>query len=430
VFNLIHPGDRDFVKRIVEETIKTHAPYDFYFRTIRPDKKVSIIHARGAVVTDAQGNAVRLFGASQDVTERKHAEDELRMAYQRLSYHVENTPLAVIEFDKELFIKRWSKRAEEIFRWKAKEALGKNLYDPDFPIIYKEDLPTVININEELMKGVVDRNFSLHRNYTRDGNVIYNEWYNSVLRDDQGNVITILSLTHDVTERKKAEERLNESYLQIRSLSEHLQKIREEERTHIAREIHDELGQNLTVMKMDASWLNKKISDDNGALKERLHDLINLLEATVQSVRKISHELRPHLLDLGLDDAIQWHLKEFEKRSGIKTSFSPPEEELELDDSTKTGLFRIFQESMTNVARHSKASHIDVELIKESNQIILRINDNGGGFDMNKAVEKQTLGILGMKERAVMMGGTYDIESEPGSGTIVTATVPSKAKNA
>src|SRR5580693_4436239 len=115
-----------------------------------------------------------------EIAERKKAEDELQLAYQRLSYHVENTPLAVIEFNKDLFIKRWSKRAEEIFGWKMSEALGKNVYDPDFHIIYEEDIPAVDTINDQLKKGMVNRNLSLNRNYTKDGNIIYCEWYNSV----------------------------------------------------------------------------------------------------------------------------------------------------------------------------------------------------------------------------------------------------------
>ena len=355
---------------------------------------------------------------------RRQAEDELRLAYQRLSYHVANTPLGVIEWDKDLFITRWSGQAEKIFGWKASEAVGKNIYGPDFPLIYAEDKPRVEKIINELTGERVNRNFSLNRNYRKDGSVIYCEWYNSVLRDEKENMITMLSLTHDVTDRKNAEEKLNESYQQIRSLTEHLQNIREEERAYIAREIHDELGQQLTVMKMDISWLSKKIVAEDHAVKERIQDLIEILDATVQAVRKISYELRPHLLDLGLDDAIQWHLKEFEKRSGIKTSFSLPEEESALDDSIKTGLFRIFQESLTNVARHSAASHVHVELILEPNHIILRINDNGRGFDGDEAAEKQTLGILGMKERAIMMGGNYTTKSERGQGTTVMVIVP------
>ena len=136
-------------------------------------------------MTDAQGNAVRMCGVSQDVTERRQAEDKLRLAYQRLSYHVANTPLGVIEWDKDLFITRWSAQAEKIFGWKASEAVGKNIYGRDFPLIYAEDKPRVDKIINELTDDLVNRNFSLNRNYRKDGSVIYCEWYNSVLRDDK-----------------------------------------------------------------------------------------------------------------------------------------------------------------------------------------------------------------------------------------------------
>lgn len=424
VLSFIHPDDCRFVKGIVEAAIKTHEAYNFYFRLVRPDGIMRIIHARGAVMTDEQGKAVRMYGAAQDVTERKQSEDELRLAYQRLSYHVENTPLAVIEWDRNLNITRWSEQAEKIFGWKASEVLGMNRYDPDLQIVYKEDEGKVAKVDHELMEGLVDRNVSLNRNYTKDGKVIYCEWYNSVLRDEHGKVITVLSLTHDVTERMEAEEKLNESYRQIRSLSEHLQKIREEERTRIAREIHDELGQHLTVMKMDVSWLNKKIGDSNDAVKQKLQDLMQLLNATVLSVRRISHELRPNLLDLGLPVAIESHLKEFEKRSGIKTSFEQPEEEPQLPDSIKAGLFRIFQESITNVARHSSASYVRVDLIKKDDHLLLSIKDNGKGFEIEKVSAMKTLGILGIRERSEMMGGACEIQSSPDKGTLVKIIIP------
>jgi PAS domain S-box-containing protein len=290
---------------------------------------------------------------SHEIVEREKSEDELRLAYQSLSYHVENTPLAVIEFDKDLYIKRWSNRAEDIFGWKASEVLGKNVYDPDFPIIYKEDIKAVDKINEQLMKGTVTGNLSHNRNYTRDGSVIDCEWYNSVLSDENGKVITILSLVHNVTERKKAEETLNQSYNEIRRLTEHLQKIREEERANIAREIHDELGQLLTVLKMDVGGLNKKLINADDAIKQKISAIIDLLDAGVKSVRRISSELRPNLLhNLGLVPAMEWHLKEFEKRSGIKIIFNKQKAELKLPDSIKNGLFRIFQESLTNISRH------------------------------------------------------------------------------
>ena len=227
---IIHPEDRRKVIGNWRSALAAGEPLATEARVRRANGDYHWFLIYAIPLYNEFGKIVQWYGTKTDITERKKAEEELRLAYQYLTYHVENTPLAVIEFDKNLFIKRWSKRAEEIFGWNSSEALGKNVYDADFPIIYKEDIPEVDTINEQLMKGIVNRNLSLNRNYTKDGNIIYCEWYNSVLKDDQGNVITILSLVHNVTERKIAEDTLNQSYDEIRRLTEHLQKIREEER--------------------------------------------------------------------------------------------------------------------------------------------------------------------------------------------------------
>jgi PAS domain S-box-containing protein len=359
------------------------------------------------------------------VTERRQAEEELQLAYQRLSYHLGNTPLAVIEFDKDLTITRWSGRAEEIFGWKASEALGKNVYDPDFPIIHEEDRQAVDRINEDLRKGTVNRNLSINRNYTRNGQVIDCEWHNSVLRDEQGNLVTIMSLVHDVTERKKTEQNLSRSYEEVRRLTSHLQNIREEERSHIAREIHDELGQQLTVLKMDVLGLRKNLKDSDTVLQQKIRDITDLLDSTVRSVRRISSELRPSLLyNLGLDAAIEWHLKEFEKRCGLKSVFIEPAEKLKIPDAVKNGLFRIFQESLTNVSRHANATKVIVSLEQKDGVLTLTIEDNGQGFEKERIGAKRTLGILGMRERCEMMGGDYTIQSAPGQGTTIAVAVP------
>jgi len=207
-------------------------------------------------------------------------------------------------------------------------------------------------------------------------------------------------------------------------LTEHLQKIREEERITIAREIHDELGQQLTVLKMEVKGLNKKLNKSEDGIKQRISDILDLLDTTVKSVRKISSELRPGLLhNLGLVAAMEWHLKEFEKRWGIKTIFNEPKEELEMSDSTKNGLFRIFQESLTNVSRHANANKVEVTLEQKDQQLILSIEDSGQGFEKENIAAKDTLGILGMKERSQMMGGNYDITSIPGKGTTVIVAI-------
>ena len=219
-----------------------------------------------------------------------------------------------------------------------------------------------------------------------------------------------LVLANNVTEKHIAEEKLKESYEAIRTLTGHLQNVREEERLHISREIHDELGQLLTVLKMDVSWLNKKIEPENKVAKEKLSEILSMVDTTVKSVRRIASELRPSLLDdLGLYAAMEWHLEEFERRSGIIKELVIPETELLLPDALKIGIFRIFQESLTNVARHSGAKNVNVSLLQKDNQLILTIRDNGIGFEEEPMTTKKTLGLLGMKERSMMMGGQYNI---------------------
>jgi signal transduction histidine kinase len=233
-----------------------------------------------------------------------------------------------------------------------------------------------------------------------------------------------------MTERKKTEQNLNRSYEEVRQLTSHLQNIREEERSHIAREIHDELGQQLTVLKMDVLGLNKKLGDQDAVIQQKIRDITDLLDSTVRSVRRISSELRPSLLyNLGLDAAIEWHLKEFGKRSGLKTIFIEPAGEVKIPDPVKNGLFRIFQESLTNVSRHANATTVIVSLEQKDGLLTLTIEDDGQGFEQRRIGAKQTLGILGMRERCEMMGGNYAIQSAPGQGTTVAVAVPYDNKN-
>jgi signal transduction histidine kinase len=228
-------------------------------------------------------------------------------------------------------------------------------------------------------------------------------------------------------EREKREtwQKLLQTNRQLRELSGHLQNIREEERTRIAREIHDQLGQQLTVMKMDISWLNKKTAGESDEVTQKLDGLNHLLDGTVKLVRKISAELRPALLDdMGLIIAVQWHLKEFREHSGIRVVLNCSIEEPGLPDIAKTGLFRIVQESLTNVARHAGAKQVAITFHNEKEHLVLTIKDDGAGFNQQEIKAKKTLGLLGMKERTYMIGGTYTINGTPGEGTTVTVKVP------
>ncbi len=226
---------------------------------------------------------------------------------------------------------------------------------------------------------------------------------------------------HDNLEKQVHETgQMNE---QLRDLSAHLQNIREEERIHIAREMHDELGQLLTGFKMDVIAVKRKLEQPvDPLILKRLNSLEAASDDAIKFVRKLSAELRPSLLDdLGLIAALEWHSQEFESRYGIRTIFQSEMPEITISPLIGTGLFRIFQESLTNIARHAGAHQINAALKKSDQLLKLTIADDGKGFDPND--NRKTLGLLGMKERAIMIGGELDIHSRPGRGTIITVTI-------
>ncbi|MCU0364344.1 MAG: PAS domain S-box protein [Ignavibacteriaceae bacterium] len=236
---------------------------------------------------------------------------------------------------------------------------------------------------------------------------------------------TVLSIARDITERKQAEEKLKRTSKLLRELATHLQSIREEERTMIAQEIHDELGQVLTALKIQVSLLANKLDKNQQPLKEKINSLSDMIDASVESVQKISSKLRPGILDeLGLIAAIEWQTEEFEKMTNIKCSLVLPGEELLLEKSKSTAIFRIFQEALTNIARHAKATQASISLLQHQSIIYLEIQDNGRGITPEQEKDFNSLGIHGMKERAMVFNGQVYVEGITGKGTIVKVEIP------
>jgi len=230
-------------------------------------------------------------------------------------------------------------------------------------------------------------------------------------------------IASDLSEMKRAEQELRTSSEQLRSLAAHLLSVREEERARISREVHDELGQSLTAVKMDLAWLEGRLPRGKGQMLKRIRSTRQLADDIIQSIRRISTELRPAVLDLGLAEAVEWQVQEFQTRSGIQCTVRLLTREV-VASNASTAMFRIFQETLTNVARHAKATRAEVVLQKQQDWLVLLIRDNGRGFDQADPSLSKSLGLLGMRERAAILGGRVNISSAPGKGTTVTAWIP------
>jgi two-component system, NarL family, sensor histidine kinase UhpB len=231
-------------------------------------------------------------------------------------------------------------------------------------------------------------------------------------------------------DRLLAEVQLRESHKQLRSLSVYLQHVREEERTRIAREVHDELGQALTSCKLDASWLAHHLPRAQKELSEKAEKLSIDIDSTIQTVRRIATELRPGILDhLGLAAALEWQAQEFQARTGIRCRVSAHLHEPPLDAELTTTFFRIFQETLTNVIRHADATQVDVQLKEDAARVILEVKDDGRGISQEEISDPRSMGLLGMRERAALLGGDFRIRPlRGGKGTTACVAIPRRRR--
>jgi len=228
----------------------------------------------------------------------------------------------------------------------------------------------------------------------------------------------------DITEQKRAAQELERSHEQLRNLSTYLQSVREKESTRIAREIHDELGQSLTALQMDISWLAGQLPAKNTTLIDKANRMTRLVDATIDSVHRIITELRPIILDdLGLSAAMEWQAEEFQNRSGIRCEMAVDDVD-SIEKDLSTTLFRIFQETLTNVARHSGATTVRVHLKREGNQLCLVVADNGRGITRQQIEDPGSFGIMGIRERVNLWGGSVRITGKAKRGTTITVLIP------
>jgi two-component system, NarL family, sensor histidine kinase UhpB len=270
----------------------------------------------------------------------------------------------------------------------------------------------------------------------KDGSYAFLYDQGTIFFNAQGKPVRMLGGMTDITARKVAEEQLDLSRRQMRALSARLESMREEERTRISREVHDELGQLLTGLKMDVRWAEKRISEMDGQapqlhpILDKLVEASDLADQTIECVQKIGEELRPGVLDtLGLATAIKHEAIRFQERSGIVCHTKLPEVLPDLKDNVATAMFRIFQETLTNIVRHSQASEVSIALSQKDEHIVLEVRDNGKGISPENLANPRSLGLLGMKERATLLGGEILFERTVPEGTLVRLRIPELAND-
>lgn len=227
----------------------------------------------------------------------------------------------------------------------------------------------------------------------------------------------------DITERDKAEEALRRSRIELRKLVYHQDSIREDERRRIALDIHDSLGQNLMVLRIDMSLISEHI-DSVGVTKAEIDAIVEQIDTTIKSVRAIINDLRPAVLSLGLHAAVEWQAKEFERHTGIPCELHIDHDEFNMDERVATALFRIVQEALTNIMRHAQATHVQIDMLKQDGQLVIQIEDDGIGLPATHARRANAFGLIGIEERLTVIGGTFAIDSTPGHGTTLILSVP------
>jgi PAS domain S-box-containing protein len=418
----VHPDDRERCRVAVQEAIASGAPQNVEYRILRADGVQRTLHARVFVVADEQGQVIRLTGTTQDVTERKQAEQALRDSEERYRELFENSREPTYVHDLSGRYISVNRAAEKLTGYMRAELLGRK---------YTEFIPgeQMKSFREQFCRQLKEEGETCYESEVirKDGTCVPVE-VSSHLIFENGVPVGVQGTARDITERKFAEQKLTVSTAQLRALSAHLQLARETEGTRIAREIHDELGSLLTSLKWDVERASRVLAGPLEPatilqLQQRFTELIKLSDVALSSIRRIASELRPSVLDdLGLAAAVEWHAQQFQGRTGIVCDCFM--EEINLNEEQSTAVFRILQEALTNVLRHAEATHVVIEMTSEDGHFSLSVSDNGKGITEPQKSGHRSLGILGMRERAHLVGGEIVISGAQASGTTVTVRVP------
>lgn len=381
----------------------------------RDGREIAVEHSAAPILA-AKGRVIGVVLVFRDIAERRQE----RIATAEQAALLELTQDSVFVIDMEGRVQFWSRGAEAMLGYTKAEADGKIAHEllcTEFPQPFDE-------IRAELMRAGHWEGDLIKTAHDGRRVAVAGRW--ALQWGKRGQPPRVLVVNSDITERKRGEELLVLQTDQLRALAGRLESVREEDRKRVARDLHDQIGQILTAIKMDMSWMSRHLPESEGAVRARIRESLQSIDDGVKVVRTICSGLRPGVLDdLGLAAAIEWQAGEFESRNEVRCQVSVPPVDLHLNGDRATAAFRIFQECLTNVVRHAQAKLVRVALSQEDESIVLVVADDGIGFRASELSNTLgSLGLLGMKERAQACGGDVQIASSPGNGTTVTVRVP------
>lgn len=427
-FDYVHPDDLKYVKKLFEEVVESpEKTVSAEFRFKHKDGSWVFLESIAKNVPDNPVNPIIVVN-SRDVTERKKTMRKLKEREAQLSEAQQIAKVGSWEWkpgEEELF---WSDELCRIYGFKPEE------FDRSFETyisrIHPDDKSLVQTRIEQAMENKKQFEFE-HRIIRPDGDIHILLCRGEVVLNQQGEISRMIGTGQDITRQKRREQKLRDYSERLRKLSARIERTREEERIKIAREIHDELGQMLTVLKMDVSMLSSNMKDKISTetydiFYDKAEEIRERINGIIKSIQRITTELRPEVLDtMGLKEAIDWKSNEVENRTGIDIVYTTNVKEKRiLDKERETTLFRIYQESLTNVIRHAMASKVEVDLQKDGEHLQLTVRDNGVGITQGEMDASTSVGLIGMCERAQFLGGDLDISGKEGEGTTISLRIP------
>ena len=427
----IHPDDRTRWSASFDRAYGAMQPFEIEFRLRRADGEYGSMICVGRPYQDMQGQFAGYLCSCYDNTARRAMESALRESEARYEGMTANVPGMVFQL-----LSNGAGRVSFSYVSQGSEALT-GLPESQLKADAESFFRLIPASERTHLAATLEASAAQFTTWNWAGRLLpphgaNEKWINIRARPrrlDSGEVLWD-GLVFDDTQGRLAQLEVERSREELRALSRHLQTIREEEKARIAREVHDELGSTLTALKMDLDWLGEHLDNVPGPIAQKRATMGKLVEAAVAATRRIVTDLRPSVLDdLGLSAALRWQAAEFAKHTGARVEVDAPETGRYVDRDIALALFRIFQETLTNIARHAKATRVAVKLSSNDDTLVLQIRDNGIGLSEKDLRKPTSLGIRGMRERAQQLGGDVSVAAEPGSGTAVIISIPS-AKHA